>query len=96
MTTYSVVHEQMEFVAGEMDGITKQIQQTLSNLDDAAKQNLAEWTSDARDAYNAAKAVWDAAAQRMQQQAAAATQSLGSIDSYYQSGEKYGVGLWEQ
>ncbi|MBY8886056.1 WXG100 family type VII secretion target [Streptomyces sp. PTM05] len=96
MTTYSVSHQQMQYVGGEMETITRNIQSTLTNLDDAAKQNLAQWSSDARDAYNVAKAKWDAAAAQMQHQAQTATQALGTIDGYYTSGEKYGVSLWEQ
>ena len=96
MTTYQVSLDQMEFVGGEMDTITKQIQRTLQELDDGSKQSLSQWSSDARDAYNVAKAKWDAAAAAMQAQAAAATQALGHIDNYYTSGEKYGVSLWDQ
>ncbi|MEU9348160.1 WXG100 family type VII secretion target [Streptomyces sp. NPDC048278] len=96
MTTYQVGLEQMEFVGGEMDSITKQISQALTDLDDGSKQSLAQWSSDARDAYNSAKAKWDAAAAAMQAQAAAATQALGHIDGFYTHGEKYGVSLWDQ
>ncbi|MFD7917710.1 WXG100 family type VII secretion target [Streptomyces sp. NPDC059740] len=96
MTTYQVSLQQMEFVGGEMDAIAKQIQQTLTELDDASKQNLSQWSSDAREAYNVAKAKWDAAAAAMQQQAAKATASLGNIGEYYTSGEKYGVNLWDE
>ncbi|MEU2778028.1 WXG100 family type VII secretion target [Streptomyces sp. NPDC007162] len=96
MTTYQVSFEQMEFVGGEMDAITQQIQRTLTDLDDGSKQSLAEWSSDARDAYNIAKAKWDAAAAEMQKQAVAARQALGHIDDYYQHGEKYGTQIWNQ
>lgn len=96
MTTYSVQQEQMQYVGGEMQAITQNLQTTLSNLDDAAKQNLAQWSSDAREAYNAAKAKWDRAAIEMQQQLKAATTALGTIGEYYTGGEKYGVSLWEQ
>lgn len=96
MTTYQVSLQQMEFVGGEMEAIAKQIQQTLSELDEGAKQNLSQWSSDARLAYDVAKAKWDAAAAAMQQQATQATQALGTIGEYYTSGEKYGVNLWDQ
>jgi WXG100 family type VII secretion target len=95
MTTYEVSFSQMEFVAGEMDTITKNIQQMISNLDDSSKQRLAEWSSDARETYNIAKAQWDAAAEAMQQQSRAATAALGTITEHYVHGEKYGVNLWE-
>ncbi|KOG90077.1 WXG100 family type VII secretion target [Streptomyces sp. NPDC057654] len=96
MTTYQVSLQQMEFVGGEMAAISKQIQQTLADLDDGAKQNLAQWSSDARQAYDVAKAKWDAAAAAMQQQSVQATRSLGNIGESYTSGEKYGVNLWDQ
>ncbi len=95
MTTYTVSHQQMEFVGGEMDAIAKSIHTTLTNLEAAANQSLAHWSSDARDAYNVAKRKWDAAAAQMQQQAQTAVQALGTVDSYYTSGENYGVSLWE-
>lgn len=95
MTTYQVSLGQMGFVGGEMESISQQISQTLQSLDDAARQNLADWADDARDAYTAAKAKWDAAAAAMQQQSVQATQSLGDISSYYTSGEKFGVNLWQ-
>ncbi|MFG2828506.1 WXG100 family type VII secretion target [Streptomyces sp. NPDC048434] len=95
MTTYSVSHNQMEFVGGEMDDINRLIQDTLTNLNDTAQQSLAQWESGARDAYNIAKAKWDAAAQQMHQQAMTARKSLGEIDGLYTQGEKYGVSLFE-
>jgi len=96
MTSYQVSLEQMAFVEGEMRSITTKIQSTLSDLDDAAKQHLAEWSSDARDAYNLAKAKWDAAADQMAVQLGQATTAVGNIGEYYTSGEKYGTSLWEQ
>ncbi|MGW2637359.1 WXG100 family type VII secretion target [Streptomyces sp. NPDC001348] len=95
MATYEVSFSQMEFVAGEMQTITKNLQEMISNLDDSSKQRLHEWSSDARQTYNAAKAKWDAAAEEMQRQAGMATSSLGTITEHYVHGEKYGVNLWE-
>ncbi|MEU8718385.1 WXG100 family type VII secretion target [Streptomyces sp. NPDC048663] len=95
MATYEVSFSQMEFVAGEMQTITKNLRQMISNLDDSSKQRLAEWDSDARQTYNIAKAKWDRAAEAMEQQAAVATSSLGTITEHYMHGEKYGVNLWE-
>ncbi|MGW7578910.1 WXG100 family type VII secretion target [Streptomyces sp. NPDC054765] len=96
MTTYQVSLEQMSFVEGEMQTIARQIQQTLSELEASSKSSLAHWSSDARDAYNIAKAKWDEAAAAMQQQSAEAAKGLGTIGEYYNSGEKYGVNLWDQ
>ena len=96
MTSYQVSLEQMAFVEGEMQSITAKVQSTLSDLDDASKQHLAEWNSDARDAYNLAKAKWDAAATEMAAQLGKATSAVANIGEYYTSGEKYGTSLWEQ
>ncbi|MGW1561915.1 WXG100 family type VII secretion target [Streptomyces sp. NPDC002144] len=95
MATCEVSFSQMEFVAGEMQTITKNVQEMIRNLDDSSKQRLAEWSSDARQIYNVAKAKWDAAAEEMQRQAGIATSSLGTITDHYVHGEKYGVNLWE-
>jgi WXG100 family type VII secretion target len=96
MTSYQVSLEQMAFVEGEMRATTDRLKVTLTDLDDAAKQHLAEWSSDARDAYNQAKAKWDAAAGQMVVELGQASGAVGQIGEYYTSGEKYGVSLWEQ
>ena len=96
MTTYQVSLEQMDFVKGEMETITKQINQTLSDLDDGIKQNLSSWTGDAQAAYRAAQLKWDAAATKMTADLAAASASVGDIGDFYTSGEKYGVSLWNE
>jgi WXG100 family type VII secretion target len=96
MTSYQVSLEQMAFVEGEMKSITDQLTSTLNDLDDASKQHLAEWSSDARDAYNLAKAKWDAAATQMVSQLGTASGAVSEIGDYYTSGEKYGVSLWDQ
>jgi WXG100 family type VII secretion target len=95
MTTYQVSMEQMDFVGGEMNAISQNISKTLAALDDGAKQNLAAWSDDAKDAYTVAKAKWDAAALEMQNQVVKAQQGLVDIGGFYTSGEKYGVSLWE-
>jgi WXG100 family type VII secretion target len=96
MTTYQVSLEQMDFVKGEMETITKQINQTLSDLDDGIKQNLSSWAGDAQAAYRTAQAKWDLAAAKMNTDLAAATAAVGDIGDFYTSGEKYGVSLWDQ
>jgi WXG100 family type VII secretion target len=81
-------------VAEEMGAIAKYIQGLLQDLDDGTKQNLAEWTSSARDAYTTAKAKWDAAAAQMVVQAQNAQNSLGQINDSYANAEYQGMGLW--
>ncbi|MER6462208.1 WXG100 family type VII secretion target [Streptomyces sp. NPDC093272] len=96
MPTYTVQMDQVEYVIGEMAAISKKIQETLTVLDNGARMNLSEWTSDARSTYDAAKAKWDAAAADMAVQASNATNSLGHINEAYHAGERQGVSLWGQ
>ena len=95
MTTYTVQMGQVDFIVGEMQSITQKLQQTLTTLDDQAKMNLAEWTSDAQQTYVEVKAKWDAAAADMQIMAAQATTMLGDINQSYSNGERQGVSLWQ-
>ncbi|MFE6742662.1 WXG100 family type VII secretion target [Streptomyces tubercidicus] len=94
MTSYSADLPQMRNIIEEMTAIDAQLRVTLTDLDDQSKNDLAHWTKDAADAYRAAKAKWDAAAQQMQYQAGQASQALGTIHEAYTGGEKYGVSLW--
>lgn len=94
MATYTVQMEQVDFIVGEMNSITQKINQTLADLDNQSKVNLAEWTSDAQETYAQVKAQWDAAAADMTAKSAAATQMLGNINEYYANGERQGVSLW--
>ncbi|MDH6109212.1 uncharacterized protein YukE [Kitasatospora sp. MAP12-15] len=94
MATYTVQMEQVDFIVGEMNSITQKINQTLADLDNQSKVNLAEWTSDAQETYAQVKLQWDTAAADMTAKAAAATQMLGNINEYYSNGERQGVQLW--
>lgn len=96
MATYTVNMSNVQEVAAQMGVIAQHIQNLLVDLDDGSKQNLAEWTSDARDAYNIAKAKWDAAASQMVDQANRAQNSLGQINDSYANAEYQGLGLWGQ
>ena len=96
MTTYTVNMSNVAAVAEEMGAIARSIQALLADLDDSTKMNLAEWTSSARDAYNVAKAKWDAAAAQMVVQANNAQNSLGQINDSYAQAEFQGLGLWGQ
>jgi WXG100 family type VII secretion target len=86
--------EQVDFIVGEMNSITQRINQTLTDLDSAAKVHLSEWSSDAQTVYAQVKAQWDAAAADMTQKAATASRMLGTINEYYSTGERSGVQLW--
>jgi|HubBroStandDraft_3_1064219.scaffolds.fasta_scaffold16139_2 WXG100 family type VII secretion target len=94
MTTYTVNITTLGEIAGEMAQISTNIQGMLADLDNGTAQNLAEWTSAARDAYNVAKAKWDAAAQDMVAQSVNAQNCLVSIGGNYQQAEQAGTALW--
>lgn len=96
MTSHQVSLEQMEFVRGEMDNITRQIKQTLADLDDTTQQHLSRWSCDARAAYYAAQQQWDTATQKMAAELQTATTAVGDISEYYASGEKYGLSLGDR
>jgi WXG100 family type VII secretion target len=96
MTTYTVNMSNVQEVAAEMGAIAASIQALVEDLDNGTKQHLAEWTSSARDAYNVAKAKWDAAAADMSVQAKNAQMSLSSINDNYANAEYQGLGLWGQ
>jgi WXG100 family type VII secretion target len=96
MATYSVNMSNVQEVAAEMGAVAQFIQSMLEDLDNGSKQNLSEWTSSARDAYNQAKQIWDNAASDMVAQASKAQSSLSSINDNYANAEYQGLGLWGQ
>ena len=96
MATYTVNMSNVQEVAAEMGSIAQYIQSMLEDLDNGSKQNLSEWTSSARDAYNQAKAIWDNAAADMVVQAGNAQASLSGINDNYANAEYQGLGLWGQ
>jgi WXG100 family type VII secretion target len=96
MASYTVNMSNVQAVAEEMGAIARYIQGLLEDLDSASKMNLAEWTSQARDVYNAAKVQWDNAAGAMVTQAGNAENSLSGINDAYANAEYQGLGLWGQ
>jgi len=94
MATYNVDMMQVDYIVGEMNTITQRINETLSELDNRARINLSEWTSDAQNVYLQVKAQWDSAAADMTQKASLATSMLGNINENYGNGERQGVQLW--
>ncbi|MEU6220129.1 hypothetical protein ABZ845_21820 [Streptomyces sp. NPDC047022] len=84
----------MPRIVQEMEAIDSSLRTTLTELDEAARGSLAHWTKDAREAYNVAKAKWDAAAKQMPIQAKMAAEGLTHIHHAYGQGEKFGVDLW--
>jgi WXG100 family type VII secretion target len=94
MATYIVNMPALAEVAQEMAAIAQSISSMLEELENSTAQNLSQWASAARDAYNLAKAIWDRAAADMVTQAARAQASLSSINDNYGQAERAGVSLW--
>jgi WXG100 family type VII secretion target len=81
-------------VADQMGVLAAYIQNLLADLEASSQASLAQWASNARDAYTPAKRRWDEAADKMAQQAQAAQNSLTSINNAYALAEYQGLGLW--
>jgi WXG100 family type VII secretion target len=95
MATYTVNMSNVGEVAAQMGVIAGHIHQLLTDLDDATRMHLSEWTADSQQAYASAKAIWDAKAADMAVQAGNAQNSLTSINDAYANAEYQGLGLWE-
>ncbi|MGH3431425.1 MAG: WXG100 family type VII secretion target [Thermocrispum sp.] len=96
MTRYTFDFTMAEAVAGHMAQITKQIQTMLEDLHSEVQGSLAEWESSAREAYNVAKAEWDAAAARMPDALAKGQAALTQISGGYSQVETHGVNMWSR
>lgn len=94
--TYALNISNVGEVADEMGAIASNIQTVLEDLERETEQSLAGWTSSVRDAYTAAKQVWDGKAAEMVAQAAAAKATLGSITDNYALADYQGLGLWSK
>jgi WXG100 family type VII secretion target len=81
--------------ARTMGSITQNIKGMLDELDRNVRSSLQDWTSDAKDAYEASKLKWDAAAAQMPTSLAAAQTALGQIIDDYLRTEKYGMNIWQ-
>lgn len=92
--TYRINFPQVEHVTEEMRTISRNITNLLEALDDSAKSNLAEWTSQAQEAYAQSKRQWDAAAADMVQQSIAAGTTLEQIRATYGQAEVTNSGMW--
>ncbi|KUO09351.1 WXG100 family type VII secretion target [Streptomyces sp. DSM 15324] len=95
MATYSVNMSNVNTVVEEMSSISTTIKAMLDGLAQDSTVNLAEWTSEARDAYNTCKLSWDNAATAMVNQAVRAHTSLSGINANYGTSEVQGRQMWE-
>ena len=95
MTTYTFSFPLANAVLEEMDGINKNIVNTLADLETNVQGCLQDWTSEARSAYDLAKQHWDASAEYMPVLLEQARAALNRIADEYHVSEKTGVAIWE-
>ena len=65
MAQYTIDYRRVEAVMANMDGVDRRIREMLNRLEVDTQRNLAEWTSEAKDAYRTCKVRWDASAEKM-------------------------------
>ncbi|MDT7726520.1 MAG: hypothetical protein QOI21_3096 [Actinomycetota bacterium] len=94
MATYKFNFQQADVVRDDMAAITKNIQNMLTDLDSQVRGSLQEWTSDARESYDASKLKWDAAAAKMPEALGRAEMALAEISNGYLQVEHTGAGMW--
>ncbi|MBL1090683.1 MULTISPECIES: WXG100 family type VII secretion target [Streptomyces] len=92
--TYRINFPQVEHVTEEMRTISRNITNLLEALEDSARSSLAQWNSQARDAYTENKRQWDAAAAEMVQQSIEAGSTLEYIRRTYGQAEVTNTGMW--
>lgn len=81
--------------ARTMGHITQNVREMLDQLDADVRGGLPDWTSEARNEYEASKLRWDAAAARMPESLGRAQMALGQIIDDDLSTEKYGTSIWQ-
>ena len=96
MTEYRFNFSMADQVRDHMASINNEIHSMLSTLDGDVRKSLASWESGAREAYDAAKLQWDAAAGRMPASLGRAEQALSAISDGYLQVEHFGIDQWTQ
>ena len=71
-----------------------QTENTLSTLEGELESSLAQWDGAAREAYSAAKAKWDAAANHIGQVLNQLGTVIGEAHSNYSNAERMNQGIW--
>ena len=95
MAQYTFSFGLADGVRDHMATVTNRIHTMLETLHNDVSNSLADWDSDARNAYNDAKRVWDDASARMPAALGGAEQALASISDGYLRVEHHGVDLWQ-
>ena len=81
-------------VRDNMAACTRALLDQLHDLDTMARNSLASWDGAAREAYEAHKAKWDAAAAKMPEALGRTESALNKISGGYLQVEHYAQGRW--
>ncbi len=92
--TTSVSGSQMQQGIADLQAAHSAVEQQLSELEQQVGAKLAEWEGSAREAYNAAKAQWDASAQHMSSVIQTMHTTLTGISDNYDSNERGVASSW--
>lgn len=90
-TTYTADAAAAAAVGEDMQSASRSLQNIVDELNTTLKSNLADWDDDAKNAYNAAQAKWNAASANMWTQLNASEQALTSIMQGYTRATNSGV-----
>lgn len=83
---------QLSQAADDLGQASQKIQSELDELENFLKPLVAAWEGAAQEAYTAAQAEWDKAAQNMQEIAAKMGMAVSAANDSYQQGEKRNAG----
>lgn len=78
----------MSQAVGDLKQAHSKVESDLTELEHNLESSLQQWTGDAREAYRAAKAQWDAAADHMNQVIVAMQGAMQNIGDNYDSTER--------
>ncbi|MGD7707361.1 WXG100 family type VII secretion target [Microlunatus sp. Y2014] len=95
MSDFTAVNAgQMQQGISDLNTAHKGTDSTLTQLEGELEQSLAQWDGQAREAYQAAKQKWDAAANHMAQVIQKMTTTLSTISENYDANERNITSSW--
>ncbi|MGW0520424.1 MULTISPECIES: WXG100 family type VII secretion target [unclassified Crossiella] len=94
MSVFRIHPSRIQAVLANMQAVDTQIRSMLTRLEQDATKNMADWQSQAKDAYTSCKQSWDASASQMPVQLANARNSLNEILANYNAMEQQGMNMW--
>lgn len=96
MADYSLQFDGLQQTIGDMDRISTQIADFLSELQTGTMQAIVEWESGARDLFDSQRGEWSQGATDMRDQALKAKIVLNEIMGHYAAGERAGQSIWNR